>query len=204
MHKENPAEYNRIASIRDGVRSSMFSSHKGLYVFCQAGAYQQLFLIDKEGKIASRDIPRVLGTIKCSPDIKSAKLPPDYNAAVMRIKRLFIEEAKQREAEREYSLSLSYGQRYVLRELRIFFGITSDEEIKGQINILDKAFRGPLTSAIKKELNIMRRNGMTGENLFKALKDIYNQHGMKDMPDRRDLRAEERAIPKIICSEALI
>ena len=40
----------------------------------------------------------------------------------MRVKRLFSEEVKHRQAERDHTLSLSHGQRYVLKELRIYFG----------------------------------------------------------------------------------
>jgi hypothetical protein len=74
----------------------------------------------------------------------------------MRVKREFTEEVKHREAEREHTLSLTHGQRYVLRELRVIFGTTTDEDEKGRINILEKAFRGPITTAVNQELNRIR------------------------------------------------
>lgn len=78
---------------------------KGLYVFCQADRYQQPFLLDEKGEVVSRDIPKVLGAIKCGPETPTAKTPSDYNAAVMRVKRQFTEEVKHREAEREHTVS---------------------------------------------------------------------------------------------------
>jgi len=51
--------------------------------------------------------------------------------------RHFAEEVKHRQAEREHTLSLTHGQRYVLRELRVLFGVEADEDVKGQINILE-------------------------------------------------------------------
>ena len=75
LRKENPAEYDRIADLRDGIRAAKLSNEKGLYVFCQAGRYQQLFLVDEKGETVSRDIPRVLGAIKCGPDLAGAPLP---------------------------------------------------------------------------------------------------------------------------------
>ena len=56
LRKENPAEYERIAELRDGIRAAKPSNEKGLYAFCQAGRYQQLFLVDEKGETVSRDI----------------------------------------------------------------------------------------------------------------------------------------------------
>lgn len=204
LRRDDPTEYGRIADLRDGIRTGKPSPAKGLYAFCQAGRYQQLLLIDEKGDIVSRDIPRILGVIKCGPDLPSAGLPPGYNADVMRIKRRFAETVKQRQAERDHTLSLSQGQRYLLRELRVLFGLTADDEKKTRINILEKAFRGAMTAAMNRELNRIRRNGMMGDHLLKALTDLYHQHGMRDWSHRQTLRRENHEIPTIICSEALM
>ena len=205
LKRENPAEYERIANLRDGIRAAKPNSNtRGTYVFCQAERYQQLFLVDAKGEIVSRDIPRVLGAVKCGPELEGGKVPADYNASVMRVKRQFAEEVKHRESEREHTLSLTHGQRYVLRELRIIFGRAEDEELKQRINILEKAFRaGNLTSAVKRELNLVRRNSLVGDSLLKTLIRIFDQHDLRDRIDRqRD--SGEIAIPRVICSEALI
>ena len=49
LRKEDPAEFERIATLRDGIRTARLSSQKGLFVFCQAGRFQQLFLLDDKG-----------------------------------------------------------------------------------------------------------------------------------------------------------
>src|SRR3989339_1843285 len=59
LRRDNPAEYDRIADLRDGIRTVKPSMTKGLYILCQAGRYQQLFLVDGNGEIASRDISRI-------------------------------------------------------------------------------------------------------------------------------------------------
>jgi hypothetical protein len=204
LRRDDPEEYERIGQLRDGIRAAMPSEQKGVYVFCQAGRYQQLFLVDPEGETVSRDLPKVVGTIKCSKKTKGVGLPSGYNHAVMRVQRQFADEVRHRQAEREHTLSLTQGQRYALRELRVLFGLTSDEDVKGQINILEKAFRGPVTTAINQDLNRARRNGVVGEPLLRLLADIYHQHHMRDLLDRHRLRLEERPAPKIICSEALL
>jgi hypothetical protein len=204
LKSERPEEYERIANLRDGIRTAKPSVGKGLFVFCQAGRYQQLFQLDDQGNIVTRDIPRILGTIKCGWELEGQKLPEGYNARVMKVKSLFAEEVKHRKAERVHTLSLSHGQKYVLRELRVIFGNTRDEELKGQINILEKAFRGTLTQAVKQELNKLRHNSCAGESLYKSLTDIYYKHNMRDWLDRRSIQAENQDIPRIICSEALV
>ena len=49
LKKDDPAEYERIAALRDGIRTGKPALSRGLYVFCQAGRYQQLFLLDEQG-----------------------------------------------------------------------------------------------------------------------------------------------------------
>ena len=203
LKKDNPEEYERISNLRDGIRTVKPTAEKGLYVFCQAGRYQQLFLVDENGAIQTRETPRVLGTIKCGPEVTGQTLPKGYNQSVMKVKQLFAAEVKNRQAERDYSPSLSQGQRYILRELRVLFSSTDDADIKDQINIIETGFRGTITRALNQELNRIRRNGITGHNLFKNLSDLYLQHNLRDWVDRRNLQGEDVVIPVIICSEGL-
>lgn len=204
LRADDPAEYERIAGLRDGIRSAKASEgSRGAFVFCQAGRFQQLFLAGPGGAVASRDVPRVLGAVKCSPDTPAAGLPEGYNATVMEVKRRFVEEVKHRQAEREFSTTLTQAQRYVLRELRVLFGVTESEEVREQVNVLERSFRAPLTAALKKELNTVRRNAMTGEALLRRLADLYHQHHLREWTERRGWETDE-VIPRIVCSMALV
>jgi superfamily II DNA or RNA helicase len=205
LRSENPAEYERITQLRDGIRSARDSALKGMFVFCQMGKFQQLFLIDSNGGVISKDVPRVLGAIKCGADEKISRLPADHNAALMKVKSQFAEDAKHRRAELEHTASLTHGQRYVLRELGVLFRTAEDEELKAQINILEKAFRSTrLSNAIKREINLCRRNAIAGGNLVRELGRIYLQHNMREAIDRQRLEADDRPVPQIICREALV
>lgn len=51
-------------------------------------------------------------------------------------------------------------------------------------------------------LNLLRRNGVTGEGLLKTLANLFHQHNMRAWMDRQG-SSSSRPIPKIICSEAL-
>jgi superfamily II DNA/RNA helicase len=204
LKKDDPTEFERISKLRDGIRTARHSLQKGMFVFCQAGRFQQLFLLDEKGSIISRDIPKVIGSVKCSPEAKSSELPKEYNKKVMAVQRAFTEDVKHREAERTHTFNLTHGQIYVLRELRILFEAASDEEVKGNINILEKAFRSSLSGAVKRELNQLRRTAVNGEPLYRNLIRIYDQHNLKDVMTRRSRDLDDKAVPRIICSEAFV
>lgn len=204
LRAENPEEYERIAALRDGIRSARAAEGSaGTFVFCQAGRFQQLVVTDAAGEVAARDVPRVLGAVKCAPATPAATLPACHNAAVMAVKRRFTEEVKHREAEREHSLSLTQAQRYVLRELRLLFAATEADEVREKVNVLERSFRNPLTAALKKELNTLRRNAVTGETLLHRLAELYVQHHLHQRAERREWEAED-AVPRVICSMALV
>ncbi|MGH2479020.1 MAG: helicase-related protein, partial [Ktedonobacteraceae bacterium] len=128
----------------------------------------------------------------------------NYNSVVMRVKRRFVEEIKHRQAEREHTLSLNQSQRYILRELRELFKLAAEEDEKAQINILEKAFRGPITTAINRELNLLRRNTIHGKDLLKSLGQMYFQHNMREWVERRNRQTADDEVPRIICSEGLL
>ena len=205
LRRENPAEYERIANLRDGIRAAIPKGSQGTYLFCQAGRYQQLFLLDERGSIISRDISRILNQIECEPELSGGELPADYNAVIMGVKRLFAQEIKDLQSERKHSRFLTQAQRYVLRELQLIFANTVDEDVSAQVNILEKAFRGTITTAVNRELNLLRRNGVAGAALLKNLRDLYHQHNMREWESRQqDAQLENETIPQIICSAALI
>jgi hypothetical protein len=72
------------------------------------------------------------------------------------------------------------------------------------MSLLEKAFRGPVTTAVNKELNLLRRNAVAGQELLKHLARLYHQHSMQDWQDRPSLQLQEHPAPKIVCSERLM
>lgn len=204
LQRDNPSEYRRIAELRDGIRAAKPSETKGVYVLCQAGRYQRAFLVGQDGAIVSRDTPRILGAVKCGPEVRGSALPGAHNAVVMAVKRGFAAEVRNRDAEREHTGSLTQGQRYVLRELRVLLDLVEEDDIKVQISTLDKAFRGAVTIAVSRELSRLRRNGVAGQNLFRAISDLYHQHQMRDWQERCDAEVRRRPIPLVVCSESLV
>lgn len=198
-----------VAALRDGIRSarSVFSA-QGSYVFCQAGKYQQLILTDAQGKLVTRDVPAVLGRIKCPKTEPAAVLPKEHNTTVMNVLKMFSDEVKHRRAQQQYSLSLSASQSYALRELRAYYSLLEegDTDLKAQVALLEQAFKRPVPAAARRQLNVLRRNGVTGKNLVGALTDIYHDHALHEHlePDHHQHEQEADELPRIICSEALV
>jgi superfamily II DNA/RNA helicase len=203
LRSENPQEFQRISELRDGIRSSKEADFKGRYVFCEAGRFYQLFLVDKDGNIASRDVAKAMSAIKCSALEAVAKLPPGYNRDIMKVKHVFEEDVKHRRAERVQTISLTQAQRYVVRELNILYK-QSDDETKARINIVERAFRMSPSPAVNKKLNFLRRNGVVGEDLLRSLTNVYHEHSLRERLDQKDIFTETEEIPRIVCSEALI
>ena len=127
----------------------------------------------------------------------------------MGILGIFSGETRERAAQQQFSLSLTTAQRYILRELQaVFSGLEGEEpaDLRDQIALLEEAFKAPLPAAIRKRLNTIRRNGITGTDLVRILSDLYHEHEMMNHDFQLRHRNEEESDnhPRIICSEAFI
>ncbi len=203
MRADDPDEYERITNLPDGIRAAMVSADAELFVHCKAGRFQQLYLMDSRGNVLTQDLSVILSRIKCAPETDSMPLPQGHNGAVMRVKRLFSEDVKQRQAERHHLVSIGHGQRYVLQGLRQLHSSTDDEDGKARINILEQALRSSLPTAVVRDLNRLRRNRVTGDDLYASVVDLYRQHGLRNRGDRNGQANEPRDVPMLVCSESL-
>jgi len=206
LKEDRPDLYRRIAGMRDGVRCGRRAGQSGAVVFCRAGRYRQLFLVDGQGEVVSRDIPRILNLLKCDPDTPAEPLPSGYNRLVTGVRERFEREVEARRAEREHTLSLTRAQRYVLHQLRLLYDQAGDEDLRQQIGVLEAAFRRPdPRPAVRGELNRIRREGLRGTALLEALSQVYHLHGLQAAGREEERAGEENDdLPRIVCSEALV
>jgi len=205
LRAEDPGEFERIASLRDGIRSGMNSLQPGTYVLCQAGDFQQLFFVDPSGQIETRDAATILGRLKCTPSAPSVPLPAGYNATVMKVYQLFAEEVAHRKTTLEHSSSLTAGQRYVNQELKAFTaGLEEDDPRRSDVAVMERAYNSHVLSAAgQTELRRIRNHRLTGDALFAQLRDVYDKHRLSQV--REQIRGERQiTVPHIVCSEVLI
>jgi hypothetical protein len=205
LRAENPAEFERIASLRDGIRSGMNSLHPGMFVFCQAGDFQQLFFIDPQGQIETRDASTILGRLKCTPSTPSVAIPANYNFAVMKVYQQFAEEVAHRKTSLEHGSAQSVGQRYVNQELKSFTAtLDEDDPRRTDVAILQLAYNSnALSAAVQTELRRIRNHRLTGEALFVRLRNIYDQYRLSQLQGQARV-GRQVAVPRIVCSEGLV
>ncbi len=206
LREDEPELYRRIANLRDGIRCGRPAAQNGVVALCRAGHYHQLYLLDSDGEIITRDLPYILGLLKCEPNTAAAPIPDGYNRAIMAMKQHFDQEVQFRNAERQHTVSLTVAQRYVLRELRLFYDTVQDDDLGRQTTVLEAAFRQPSPRpAVRAELNRIKREGITGMALLDALSRVYHVHGLRTSRPRREVEREENdELPRIVCSEALV
>ena len=206
IREDQPELYRRITGLRDAIRCGRRTGQPGAVVFCRAGRYRQLYLLDDDGRVVSRDVPHILGLLKCEPDTPAEPLPAGYNRTVMAVKDQFDRKVQARRAEREHTLSLTSAQRYVLRELRLLYDGARDEDLRQQIALLEAAFRqSNPRPAVRNELNRIRREGIAGEDLLDLLTRVYRLYGLDKAGPRQEVSEDENdALARIVCSEALI
>jgi superfamily II DNA or RNA helicase len=203
LKESDPETFEHIAHLHDGVRCGRRLDRAGAVVLCRAGSYRQLYLVDVDGETVSRDVPGVLGLLKCEPDTPAAPIPAGHNERVMVVKRRFEEEVQARRAEQTHAVSLTHAQRYVLRELRLLLAGADDPDLEAQIGLLEAAFRAPINEAVRGELNTLRRNRVTGHDLLAVLDRLYHRHNMREANGRRTPGDEDDDLPMIVCSEGL-
>jgi hypothetical protein len=204
VQENDPELFGRIRRLRDGVRCGRVTERPGTFVFCRAGRYRQLFLVDEQGEILTRDVPRILAWLKCAPDTPAAPLPAGHNARVMAVQRQFQREVQARRAERDHTLSLTPAQRYVLRELRLVYGNVEDAALQRQISLLEAEFRQPNPRpAVRKELKRIRDEGLTEMALVDALSRVYSAYGLDAAsPSPTAAQARDETPAQVVCSEA--
>lgn len=206
LKEDQPNLYEHIVGLKDGIRSGRPAGQEGTVVFCRSGRYRQLFLVDEEGDVITREIPRILGLLDCEPDTPTEPLPEGYSDIVMGIRQQFEREVRERRAEQRHTVSLTRAQRYVLRELRLLYGQADDADLRQQIAVLEAAFRQPAPlPAVRGELNRIKREGIAGEALLALLTKVYHLHGLDRAPKQdEDALEDNDSLPRIVCSEALV
>jgi hypothetical protein len=216
MREEDPHEFHRIASLRDGIRaarkrragSGAEGSGEGeAYVFCQAGEHQRFYAVDATEEAREVSTQGFLGALRCEPSEKGLKsFPAGHNAAVAAAKRSFVEHLEKVRAQQASQSELPRGQRYALKELQKLYGQLGSEERRERIERLEEVFRFETNMAARRELNGIHRAKLTGDEMVVALEKLYTKYRLGETRgDSRESRrrAEVDLIPRIVVSESL-
>lgn len=203
LREKEPEEYARIAALPDGLRSARWSTAEGVFLFSEAGSYRELVLIDRRGQVVSRDIPRLLGILRCPRDTPTAAFPDHLAGVLLRGYRQFAQDSRERQTGRAHLPDLSQGQRYVLKQLRALFSSNATTDVRTRSEQLEKVFRLTMPQAVIRELNRLRKDGLTGESLLRSLARIYHAYGLQYRTRVQDLDGAD-GFPHILCGEAFV
>jgi superfamily II DNA or RNA helicase len=198
LRRENPQEFERIANLADGIRSGKPEAVSGTYVLCRSGNYHKAYVLDGAGKVVTCDLPQILGLVRSTPELVAIPLNPYHGRNVNAAKRSFDEECQSRAVDREQARSPGVGQRYVLHELRKTMVSGPDEETRGRLLLFGEVFRKEVTNAVRRELNLIRRNGITGSPLLNELARIYHDHRLRDRSQTET--PDNESISRVVCS----
>ncbi|MBC8262855.1 MAG: hypothetical protein H8E47_01860 [Anaerolineales bacterium] len=225
LQRTDHDRFQQIAAMPDGVRSARQAvgepgpstrirqtqpsgSGQSLFVFCQAGSYQRLYLVDEQGH-RTADPQQAIRAIRCEEDEPTLALPAGINERIAAVKRDFDTEVRTREAEIRHRVGRALGRDYALAELRLIFDAEEDPEEKARLTLLSEIFgRVPLTARAHRELNNLRRSKITGQALIAQLLRIVRDYSLEEahraIADAASLTEEAPLIPRIICSEVLL
>jgi len=206
LQRTDPDRFREIVTMPDGVRTARRAVGKpGLFVFCRAGNYQRLYLVDRQGH-RTVDPQQAISVIRCEEDEPTLDLPRNVNERITAVKRDFDAEVRAREAEIRNPAGSALGRDYVLAELRLVFQTEQDPDEKVRLALLSEIFTtAPLTARAHRELNTLRRGKVTGQALVAQLLRIVRDYNLEEA-HRAAADRDDRAvlIPRIVCSEALL
>ncbi len=200
LKRKNPDEYQRITELRDGIRAGIPSEIEGTYVFCRAGQHLELVLQDENGTEVTTDISEILQRLDCTPELPGLAVPSTHNPRVIELQERFAGRVKEMKAIFP-NQHLTPAQKYILNQLKIISHTRADNET-GQ---LEQAFRASLTETVKREINRIRRQKMTGGTLLTELKALYRRYRLT-MSSTGESKSDEPppAPTRVICSASLI
>jgi hypothetical protein len=209
MREEDPGEFHRIASLRDGIRAARrrpegFADEDTTYVFCRAGDHRRFYAVDRAREAREISTQAFLGVLRCEPFEQGLPPPGGHNAAVAEAKRNFTEHLERVRAQQASQAELPRGQRYALKELRKLYGQLGSEERRERIERLEEVFRFETNMAARRELNWIHRAKLTGDELIEALEKLYTKYRLGEMRSMsRELRrrAEVELTPRVVVSE---
>ncbi len=203
LEREDPEEYARIASLRDGIRSSKPGVVKGVFALCQAGEFLQPIVVDESGEPITSDLGRVLQMIKSDRhDPSPASMPTGFGKQVQRIRESFAETVRSRATAQGHGHRFSTDQKYVLDHLVNAIECEDDEGRTALLSMLKTAFSQTPTPAVRKELQRLKKNEVSGQRLADAIQDLYTRHRLRDRVGEKH-ETRQMDVPRIICCEAL-
>lgn len=204
LQRNSPEIIKALHDLPSGVRTAKqcSSSKDGAFLYVATEDFERLLLLDSHGNERIVSLEEILDAIECGDSEPALSLPPRYNFHISEATKRFELEAAQRQTDRQIGPKLTPGQRYALKHLAALLKEETNEEQRTSLHNLESALRTRLPDAALKELNTIRRLGLTGEFIRQRLLQAYRDLDLGRYIHRSDT-SSSTPIARIICSEAL-
>jgi len=199
---DNPELFEKIVTMRDGIRSCKLGNDNKIYSVCRYGNYKVIYSIDEENNIRSEDISEALGQMKCSPDEPANTLSNDFNKRIVAIQDTFEKHVDEWKAQQKVSIKLPRAQQYVLEELKALDVEIDAPGWQGQIDTFLKVFNRQLPLSVINDLRGIYKK-THGIDLLEFLELVYKRHKLEENRKINNSNLEN-AVPIVVCSLGLM
>jgi superfamily II DNA or RNA helicase len=204
LREREPAEYERIRNLRDGIRTARRMGESKVLVLCRAGDFIRLYVRDLKDEPVDIDTTDALALLKCDPDEPVAELPGQLNSILTGVKLALINEVDELWRQRRTRPPLSRGQQHVRDELDKLRNARPDLDIDGQIARLMEAVTGTRQRRFQRACERLKRDKVAGEPLLRRVRQLYYDCALHIERAVREEEEVDERVPRILAVAALV
>jgi len=203
IRDNDPEAFRRLQEMPLGIRSSIASERDGMFVFCEAGNIQRLYLADKDGEIQATDPRQIIPLIRCEEHEPTQPLRKGHNAIAEKVRLGFITELA-RIQQNQKNPRLEPAQTWLIDELRSLLSLFDNPFKTEMIHRLIEQFSQPLPSYVLALLKKIKRQKYKGEAALEQAESIAAHYELEARLRTLYHELESEPIPRIICSESIV
>jgi len=204
LREREPAEYDRIRNLRDGIRTARHGGERKVLVLCRAGDFIRLYVRDLDDKAVDIDTTDALALLKCEPDERVAELPTQLQGILTTVKLTLANEVDELWRQRRTRPPQSAGQRYVLAELDRLRHSRPELDVDGGIAVLMEASARTRQRRFQRACDRLKRDKVAGEALLRRARQLYYDCALHVERAVREEEEVEERIPRILAVAALV
>ncbi|MGB9677116.1 MAG: C-terminal helicase domain-containing protein, partial [Candidatus Ratteibacteria bacterium] len=187
LKEKYPQEYEKAKKLPNMVHIAKKDDKKGVVVFCRAGNWFKLKMVDEKGELITADDWEILKLLECKPETKGIEFDLNKLDIIERTREIFEKEANDREKDR---VNIIHPVKREFEKLIAWLKRKEPESIKEEFNeLLDFVVKKSLTFEVEKELRSVIRSytkkfGLDKRQILKELKTkIHNL--LQNSPDEK-------------------
>jgi len=205
LKEKYPEEYRKAIELPAMSNTARFGKDKGILVFCRAGDFFNLMLVNKNGSLINSDRWMLLKLLKASISEKGKEFNPKYFYLIDKVKEEFEKEANKREhdkeqitdpVKKEFSGLIKWLKRKASREVKEKLSKLEAFVNKKQLSHEEGKIIRRISRSYKKKFGLDKR-----QILEELERQIYR--ALKNSPEMKRVEIKPRYAQVIIAEELL-